>query len=479
MDHTLLSQGTPEFEKAYKHILNDIMKVVIFLAIIGLVGVIGNSLTIVYYRKQSPTSINIFILCLAATDLCVAIIALAVGIESVFNIKINSRFACKTLFFLEYWSVGLSIIIVSIIAVDRYRRMCMPMKRQVDASRAKKIVIVTTALIMIIALRAYLTTDLVPKQIVFDSQQNAVDNGTSTSHSKEQSISSNGTEKSNFTKNYKMSTSRWLNNTTESLDNTSGLIAAAVQLCSFSEESHLKLYVVLFHVVDIVLVISVILVNVFCYANVIKTIMIHRKSTVWLQKNHNIPKTAKIKLGVSIDIVEKCSNTDNFSDIVNADCNVIHAAGENSHESVKDETGQIESRPVLNTVFAGASTSSTEKANEEVSYEKKIPEKHTKRSNKSERQTNRQMHVRSAEIQITIAMCVVSVALLICFVPYFVYSIYILLLSKEDYSLNSYAILMFRTPFINCIVNVFIYCVFSTPFREFMFNLLCSCCSIP
>lgn len=304
MDHTLLSQGTPEFEKAYKHILNDIMKVVIFLAIIGLVGVIGNSLTIVYYRKQSPTSINIFILCLAATDLCVAIIALAVGIESVFNIKINSRFACKTLFFLEYWSVGLSIIIVSIIAVDRYRRMCMPMKRQVDASCEKKIVIVTTALIMIIALRAYLTTDLVPKQIVFDSQRNAVDNGTSTSHSKEQSISSNGTEKNNFTKNYKMSTSRWLNNTTESLDNTSGLIAAAVQLCSFSEESHLKLYVVLFHVVDIVLVISVILVNVFCYANVIKTIMIHRKSTVWLQKITIYLKRLKLNLEYRLTLLK-------------------------------------------------------------------------------------------------------------------------------------------------------------------------------
>lgn len=156
------------------------------------IGVEGNSLTITNYIKQTHTPLNRFILAFAFTDQCVSAANFAGIVELVMNIKMYSRFGCKTVYVLYYRFVGMSAALVSINAIDRYRRMCTPKTTQVNVFLAKKIISETTVLILLVALRAYLTVDVI--QITFDSDQTYAKSATNTSHVKEQSDVSNITE---------------------------------------------------------------------------------------------------------------------------------------------------------------------------------------------------------------------------------------------------------------------------------------------
>lgn len=151
MDLSKVSHGTEESELAYSQVLKEFSKIIIFLAVIAPFGIVGNAATICFYSKDGKKPINFFINALAVTDLAVSSMAFVAIAETALNIKLHSNIVCKSLWFLYYFFIGSSITLVSVIAVDRYRRVCKPASRQITLRDAKLITVVAVLCIMIVS----------------------------------------------------------------------------------------------------------------------------------------------------------------------------------------------------------------------------------------------------------------------------------------------------------------------------------------
>lgn len=147
MDSGYIARESSEFERAYRQVLENFIPVVVYFTMIGITGVVGNLVTITFYWKDTRKAVNTFILGLAITDFCVSIVSFIGIAETVVNIKLESNFVCKTSFFLGYWFICLSISLILVIAIDRYRQICNPHREK--TTKAKKVIAVTATVSMI------------------------------------------------------------------------------------------------------------------------------------------------------------------------------------------------------------------------------------------------------------------------------------------------------------------------------------------
>lgn len=458
-----------QFDRAFKKVSGDFVKVLIFFLVIGILGVLGNLPSIHFYRKQPKKTINSYILALAVTDFWVSITAFVGVAETVINIKLESRLVCKSLWFLYYWCVGLSIGLVSVIAIDRFRGICLPQKPQVTVSQAKKIIAGTVISMMIMSLRAYLTVDLVKTQVVLNETsenfnevpQTKVDGIGKVSPNLNGGVELNWLTTENaldiqndagdfdyfnvtVTKKQPTTVTSVLPTTATPPQQTNPRILVSnstssnieVQICAFSKEPSLRSYVVAFHISDVVIVSMVIVINVFCYTNVIRTLVLHRKDTAWIHKKNKATRYLE--------------RTQELTQIISKDISSIS-------KELTNNKDYAESKELKNGNKQNFSKQRTQ-------------------HNLTVKSTSNKVNVRSSEVQTTIAMSIVSLALLISFVPYFISTIYIQFLSTEDNALDTYSILLVRSPFINSVVNCFIYYIFSTPYRKFINELVCAPC---
>lgn len=280
---------------------------------------------------------------------------------------------------------------------------------------------------------------------------------------------------------------RYANNATELRITNSSKIAKLntvnVHICSFSKDPGLRDIVTAFHIIDVIVVSMVFLINIFCYAKVIQTLIKHRKSTKWILENHvykpkQIPAVADVELGLKNSLACDNSSTDIIAASNEVKCRTDKQAKPHKHESV--DNLQTTCSEVKDIVIIESEQTPTNLVETKLEYHKQKLNA-TARSIKKGSQIIKipgsiigRVNVRSTEVQTTIAISVVSLALLASFVPYFIATIYIQLLCTEDNSLDSFAVLMLRSPFTNSVVNCFIYFIFSTPYRTFIKNMVCA-----
>ena len=528
MEYTRSSIEGPEFERAYQQVLDDFMTVIVFFAIVGVIGIFGNLLILKFYWKDTKQSINIFIIGLAITDLSVSCVAFVGIAESVLNIKLNSRIGCKLFYFFYYWCVGLSITLVSIIAFDRYRRICTPAKTQYAVSAVKKIFACAVLVWLMISLRAFLTVDLVTMKMTMssgstgqsnmgDTQYQSTDKPsavtmtasvhvtTSLSNTLQDHAIISATEVSDSTfvktvfrtketlqSSFDTMTSATmsftsLNSTHDATvvrdcTNATGSsltdhVVLYVGICAFSKDPDLEGYVVVFHIGDLIYVSLIIIVIVFCYSNVIHTLMVHRKSTDWLR----VDKKRHTRLAYITEDNGKDEQTGNKA----ATTDRTHATIENAHETSNGQTAveciKLEMETDLTSKYATLTSTQKPALSERIKStngEIKAKCQHIVVQAKNQNKKKRKVDVRTSEIQTTIAMFVVSMALLFSFVPYFISAIYFQLLHVpvDDHELSGMVNLMIRFAFLNSSVNCFIYYIFSTAYRKFINQLVCPCC---
>ena len=233
-----------------------------------------------------------------------------------------------------YWGVGLSMSLVSIIAFDRYRRICTPAKTQYAVSIVKKVIVGAVLVWMMISLRAFLTVDLVTKKItlsVASARQSDIERTTysgmplvvSTVHVKTSLIytlrgqvdNSNDVSESTLSNNLyttkkTMPCLETTNSATVSLILSNSItgdtipsnsikdidsrftdhVVVYVGICGFSRDTDCEGYVTGFHIFDLVYVMLIIIVIVFCYSKVIHALTVHRRSTNWLRVKSSKPK---------------------------------------------------------------------------------------------------------------------------------------------------------------------------------------------
>ncbi|KAH9507525.1 hypothetical protein Btru_051365 [Bulinus truncatus] len=123
--------------------LNDVkarlyLPVTVFLAVLIIVGTIGNAtVCLVYCKRKTRVSSHYFILYLAALDLVTCVIGMPTEIaDLVLPYTFDSPWACKVLRFTHSSTIIASSTILIEVAFDRYYRICQ-LGRQFTANKAR------------------------------------------------------------------------------------------------------------------------------------------------------------------------------------------------------------------------------------------------------------------------------------------------------------------------------------------------------
>ena len=113
--------------------------IVVYVSILMAVGLFGNILVCVYYgcKTRSSTS-SFFIVSLAVFDLMVCSITMPNEIVDLrYMFVFNNISACKIPRFINHIAANGSATVLLVIAFDRYRRMCRPLRPQLEIKHAK------------------------------------------------------------------------------------------------------------------------------------------------------------------------------------------------------------------------------------------------------------------------------------------------------------------------------------------------------
>ncbi|XP_045177094.2 cholecystokinin receptor-like [Mercenaria mercenaria] len=111
----------------------------VYLVVLMLAGIIGNVLICYYYGfKSRRSSDNMFILSVAMYDLISCTLSIPIEIVDIrFFCNFPYAGACKVMRFVNYFAAIGSAFTLIVIAIDRYRKICRPFKKQFRSKEAK------------------------------------------------------------------------------------------------------------------------------------------------------------------------------------------------------------------------------------------------------------------------------------------------------------------------------------------------------
>jgi len=126
-------------DEQWKYFLRNDIPVFVYLIMIISIGVIGNLHTIgIQLLRFKPSNHRILIVWLATTDLmfcCIGTPYLMVTVRHSYTF--TSKEACKFFNFLNFSLSCYSLLLVDLIAIDRYRKICRPTSQQLKVSSTK------------------------------------------------------------------------------------------------------------------------------------------------------------------------------------------------------------------------------------------------------------------------------------------------------------------------------------------------------
>jgi hypothetical protein len=219
-------------QDAHQRIVREHIPLIVFLFIMSVLGIIGNILTIIFYGyRVKMTSTITLIRLLAIEDLIVCFLMFTTIADLFVNILFTDSIVCKVMYFFDHWFVVSSVFTLWIISIDRYRRMCQPLKSQLTVKTATIAVIVTSIFSMIFSSHDFITYTAVEVNIsTFDASHPYV-----TGH-----------------------------------------------YCTNTDSPDLQTVVIIFHVLDALTIFACLLTFVFTYGNIWRALRAHNRSTVHL-----------------------------------------------------------------------------------------------------------------------------------------------------------------------------------------------------
>lgn len=131
---------------------------IVFIAILIVVGVLGNIYVIyIYTTKYSPSTYRSFIIWLGYIDLMACILGMPLLIVSMlYPYQFPSVAACRTFRFLHVLSVVSSAFIVLAIAFERHRRICDPFSQEMTTWKINVLCLIASVLGFVVAVPAIL-----------------------------------------------------------------------------------------------------------------------------------------------------------------------------------------------------------------------------------------------------------------------------------------------------------------------------------
>ncbi|WAR19364.1 OX2R-like protein [Mya arenaria] len=112
---------------------------VVFVTLIMIAGVVGNlHVLFVYAFRIKPSNHQVFILTLGVLDFTTCVIGMPfILVDLRHPLTFTLIAACKLLRFVNYFICMSSGLLLVVIAIDRYRKICVPFGRQMSLTQAK------------------------------------------------------------------------------------------------------------------------------------------------------------------------------------------------------------------------------------------------------------------------------------------------------------------------------------------------------
>ena len=147
VDYSVLLQNENSFEAT------ALIPVTVYVIILMIIGVFGNLMVLYVYKfRFNRSTSRVFILSLAMFDLVTCLLGLPFHIlDLTYPLTFVWDEVCKTLSFSLMFTILASIFVLDLIAIDRYRKICKPFRKQLSASGTKIICWVTVLVAAILA----------------------------------------------------------------------------------------------------------------------------------------------------------------------------------------------------------------------------------------------------------------------------------------------------------------------------------------
>ncbi|XP_060575370.1 cholecystokinin receptor type A-like [Ruditapes philippinarum] len=149
------------YQRAQTRIIERILPVMLVVGSLLIVGIIGNVMTLLFYMKKTNRTVPaILIKYFAAADTATCTVGISLVAGKIMNISNNSRIFCKLTHFLGVWATTTSLFLLWIISIDRYRKICRPLGSQIAVSSTKSIGIYIVIFSFFLGARLLVTYDI-------------------------------------------------------------------------------------------------------------------------------------------------------------------------------------------------------------------------------------------------------------------------------------------------------------------------------
>jgi hypothetical protein len=139
METNINNTSSVSLDYVIHHRLMENIAAIVYTSVLLVVGVPGNSLVCyVYLKWNDKNPSKVFILSLAVIDLFNCLVTMPTELAMMTNpMNFDFNVICKLSRFFTYFCNTLAALIMVVIAVDRYRRICTPNKTNMDIRQAK------------------------------------------------------------------------------------------------------------------------------------------------------------------------------------------------------------------------------------------------------------------------------------------------------------------------------------------------------
>ncbi|PVD32436.1 hypothetical protein C0Q70_07870 [Pomacea canaliculata] len=121
----------------------DQLPSIMFVCALLVMGLIGNTLAFLVYRKFSPSSTRTYILAISAVDLSTNLISYPTSlVEMSFHYTFVHAWQCSLIRFVTSAQIIASALILVAVALDRHRRVCQSLKKQQTPTDALRAVVI-------------------------------------------------------------------------------------------------------------------------------------------------------------------------------------------------------------------------------------------------------------------------------------------------------------------------------------------------
>ena len=144
-------ESRAELNKRYA---NSLLPLTITFGIMALIGIVGNIIVLIVYslgREYRNNNFRIFVLCLGVIDLLTSAFLIPAEMAKHRNyFSFESIALCKVKCLFNVWAGCSAALALLIISIDRFRKVCQPLKKQISTKLALRLCIIMSFVVPLV-----------------------------------------------------------------------------------------------------------------------------------------------------------------------------------------------------------------------------------------------------------------------------------------------------------------------------------------